>query len=209
LQKKVYQYTPSPENEAYIISLRSISGYYGLSLEEKFREFHMKITAGLGTFEQYNWMGMGNAASADRGTGEPLAPNFSPTSGTANDDIGSIFASLSKLELERFAAGVITDICLKSPEATENHLIDILNTFIHSKGGMMTFAIGDKDTYQQIYEEVKSAYNTMSPEETREILKKHAHVNVRIGGWQTPFITLPLSHMENYIQRPAGYPNNK
>jgi formate C-acetyltransferase len=34
-------------------------------------------------------------------------------------------------------------------------------------------------------------------------LAKYAGINVRIGGWQTPFITLPLDHMENYIKRPV------
>ncbi len=203
--KKVYQYTPSQEDEAYIIGLRSISGYYGLCLEEKFREFHMKITAGLGTFEQYNWVGLGNAASADRGTGKPLAPNFSPTSGTVTEGIGGIFATLSKLGLDRFAAGVITDICLNTTEANDKHLIDLLSTFIESKGGMMTLAIGDKKLYQEIYDEVKKAHASKSEEETIAILKKYAHVNVRIGGWQTPFITLPMSHMENYIQRSARF----
>jgi hypothetical protein len=26
---------------------------------------------------------------------------------------------------------------------------------------------------------------------------------VRVGGWNAPFITLPLVHMENYINRPV------
>jgi len=41
------------------------------------------------------------------------------------------------------------------------------------------------------------------PEETIKMLEPYSHINVRIGGWQTPFITLPLSHMENYVRRPV------
>ena len=200
--KKVYQDKPKTSEEAYIISLRSISGYYGLSLEEKFGEFNMKITAGLGTFEQYNWMGRGNSASADRLKSEPLAPNFSPVSGTATSGIGGMLSLLNNLELDRFAAGVITDTCLEVEDASVEHLTSLLKTFINYKGGMMTLAIGNPQIYREIYEQTFAIQNLENIEKTREVLKKYAHVNVRIGGWQTPFITLPKSHMENYIQRP-------
>ena len=202
--KKVYQDKPSVEKLPYIVGLRSISGYYGLSLEEKFGEFNMKITAGLGTFEQYNWMGLGNAASADRLRGQPLAPNFSPVSGTAVEGIGGIFGSLKKFSLNRFAAGVITDTCLEKSQANEKHLVGLLGAFIVSEGAMMTLAIGDREIYREIYEQTVAAQKMNSTEKTEELLKQYAHVNVRIGGWQTPFITLPVSHMENYVQRPVN-----
>jgi formate C-acetyltransferase len=202
--KRVYQYKPRSEEERrHLVGLRSISGYYGLSLEEKFGKFNMVVTSGLGTFEQYNWMGRGNAASADRLNGEPLAPNYSPVSGTATAGIGGIFASLDKMHLERFAAGVITDTCLEQSEASKDLLEGLLKNFVDYKGGMMTLAIGDKELYQTIYEQTLAAQKMSSEEETLKLLKKYANVNVRIGGWQTPFITLPTSHMENYILRPV------
>jgi len=202
--KKVFQDKPSKEEESYIVGLRSIAGYYGKSLEEKFGDFNMMITAGLGTFEQYNWMGKGNAASADRLRAMPLAPNFSPVSGTAKAGIGGVWSTLSKLELERFAAGVITDTCLETKASDLGHLSDLLQGFIKYGGGMMTLAIGDKELYTKIYKDARASIEENSTEETIELLKKYADINVRIGGWQTPFITLPLSHMENYIERPVG-----
>lgn len=203
--KKVYQDKPEDDERSYIVGLRSISGYYGLSLDEKFRQnFNMKVTAGLGTFEQYNWQGRGNAASADRLSGEPVAPNFSPVSGTADQGFGGLFGSLEKFELERFAGGVITDTCLETcdPEKEKKKLNGIISSFVESKGAMMTMAIGDKEIYREIYEQTLAAQKMGAAEKTREMLKEYAHVNVRIGGWQTPFITLPVSHMENYVQRP-------
>jgi len=202
--KRVFQDKPKEDEMAEIVSLRSISGYYGLSLEEKFGEFNMKITAGLGTFEQYNWMGRESAASADREKGAPLAPNFTPVSGTATQGLGGILGSLSKCHLERFAAGVITDTCLEVEQADIHHLADLVQTFIKYKGGMMTLAIGDRNLYQEIYDKTRIAQELNSTERYNELLKEYAGVNVRIGGWQTPFITLPLSHMANYVDRPTG-----
>lgn len=200
--KKVYEQKPSKEDKDRILALRSISGYYGLSLEEKFNNFDMKVTCGLGTFEQYNWMGMGNSASADRLKGQPLAPNFSPVSGTLRQNFGNLFNTLYRLGLDRFAGGVITDTCLESDDASEENLYSIVSNFIEFEGAMMTMAIGNKDLYEQIYDEVMEADSLNDMDRVKEILKKYAHVNVRIGGWQTPFVTLPKSHMLNYIDRP-------
>lgn len=183
---------------------RSIAGYYGDSLEKRFGSFNMMISAGLGTFEQYNWSGKGNSASADRLRGEPLAPNFSPVPGTVYNGLAGINATLSQMNLERFAGGVITDMCLSDgQEYSVQDLASILNGFISDRGAMMTFTIGDRDLYTQIYQEVVSAQKINDESVTESLLKKYADINVRIGGWQTPFVTLPFSHMENYIQRPV------
>lgn len=201
--KRVYEDAPKPEDRQTIIGIRSISGYYGYSLEEKFGDFNMHITAGLGTFEQYNWMGRASAASADRAKGAPIAPNFSPVSGTASQGMGGILQTVSKCGLERFAAGSITDTCLEVGQADINHLADLVQTFIKYKGGMMTLAIGDKELYQEIYDKAIVAQQLNSEEKYKQLLREYADVNVRIGGWQTPFITLPLSHMANYVERPT------
>lgn len=200
--KMVFQDKPFKDEETNIIALRSIAGYYGLSLEEKFGEFNMHITAGLGTFEQYNWMGRGNSASADRRASQPLAPNFSPTSGTISNGLASVFASMSTLGLDRFAAGVITDTCLNTDDASDDHLMGVIDTFLKYGGSMMTFAIGNQEKYKEIYSKAKLAYESDSTNDNMMLLKEYADINVRIGGWQTPFITLPLSHMKNYIDRP-------
>jgi len=201
--KATFQNKPEEDKKNEIIARRSISGYYGKSLEERFGFFNMMISAGLGTFEQYNWSGKGNAASADRLRGEPLAPNFSPVSGTVHNGIAGITETLGKLSLERFAGGVITDMCVEKPSNPQGELEGILEAFIEAKGGMMTLTIGDKELYTKIYQEIIAAQKVNSPELTQQMLKQYAHVNVRIGGWQTPFVTLPFSHMKNYIHRPV------
>ncbi|NDV58723.1 pyruvate formate lyase family protein [Bacteroides sp. 519] len=199
--KKLFQ-DDVPEREwRKIASLRALAGYYGLPLGKKFN-IKMKITAGIGTFEQYNWQGRGVAASANRLDGMPIAPNFSPVPGTVHQGIMGTMNSLSKFKLERFAAGVITDICLNDESVNDKIVEQVLNEFIHKYGAMMTVAIGTTDKYKEIYEAAKEA-STLPEAEAAALLAKYAGVNVRIGGWQTPFITLPLDHMENYIKRPV------
>lgn len=198
--KMLFQDVASEKDWRRIASLRALAGYYGLPLGMTF-DIKMKITAGLGTFEQYNWQGRGIAASANRLNGMPIAPNFSPVPGTAYDGIMGILGSLSEFKLNRFAAGVITDLCLDEQQATLDIVREIVRLFISKQGGMMTLVIGTQDLYQEIYEiAVKAA--DLPEDKSSALLARYAGVNVRIGGWQTPFITLPLDHMLNYIKRP-------
>lgn len=198
--KKLFQ-DDAPEKEwRKIASLRAMAGYYGLPLGKAY-DIKMKITAGLGTFEQYNWQGRGAAASANRLNGMPIAPNFSPVPGTVHAGIMGVMNSLSKFKLERFAAGTITDICLNDETASPEIVGQIIHEFINKYGAMMTVAIGTEKKYKEIYEAAKKAVDMPEPEAAK-VLAFYADVNVRIGGWQTPFITLPIDHMENYIKRP-------
>lgn len=199
--KKLFQDKADETEWRKIASLRSLAGYYGLPLGMTYN-IKMKITAGMGTFEQYNWQGRGAAASANRLDGAPIAPNFSPVPGTAHAGIMGTMESLSKLHLDRFAAGTITDICLQDESINIYTVENIVKTFIEKKGAMMTIAIGTAEKYQEIYEAAKKAIN-MPEDKAVKLLAQYADVNVRIGGWQTPFITLPLIHMENYIKRPV------
>lgn len=202
--KKIFQ-DDVPESEwRRINGLRELAGYYGLPLGVT-HDIKMKVTAGLGTFEQYHWQGKAVAASANRSCGAPLAPNFSPVPGTTNNGAMGVMDSLSKFRLKRFAAGVITDICLESDIATPDIIQNIISTFVEKHGGMLTMTIGTTKLYEEIYEATKDALK--DPEKAASILKSYAGVNVRIGGWQTPFVTLPLSHMENYIKRPTKVNN--
>lgn len=133
-----------PEREwRKVAALRSLAGYYGLPLGMTY-DIRMKITAGLGTFEQYNWQGRGMAASANRLDGMPIAPNFSPVPGTINQGIMGTISSLSKFNLNRFAAGVITDICLKDENVTPEVAEQVVREFVGRGGGMMTMAIGNR-----------------------------------------------------------------
>lgn len=199
--KKLFQ-DEAPEREwRRIASLRALAGYYGLPLGMTFN-IKMKITAGFGTFEQYNWQGRSAAASPNRLTGMPIAPNFSPVPGTTHAGIMGVINSLSKFRLERFAAGTITDICLEEENTTPEIISEILWDFIRKYGAMMTIAVGSSEKYKEIYEAVKESMH-MDGAKAAQKLAPYANINVRIGGWQTPFITLPLDHMENYIKRPV------
>lgn len=198
--KKLFQDKADETEWRKIASLRSLAGYYGLPLGMTYN-IKMKITAGMGTFEQYNWQGRGAAASANRLEGAPIAPNFSPVPGTVHSGIMGTIESLSKLRLDRFAAGTITDICLQDESINHDTVTNIVKAFIEKRGAMMTVAIGTTEKYKEIYEAARKAVE-MPEDKAAKLLAQYADVNVRIGGWQTPFITLPLIHMENYIKRP-------
>lgn len=203
--KMLFQDVASEKDWRHIASLRALAGYYGLPLGMTF-DIKMKITAGLGTFEQYNWQGRGIAASANRLNGTPIAPNFSPVPGTVYDGIVGTLDSLSQFNLRRFAAGVITDLCLDEQQANLEVVREVVRRFISKQGGMMTLAIGTQDLYQEIYETAVKAAD-LPEDKSSALLSRYAGVNVRIGGWQTPFITLPLDHMQNYIKRPVEMEN--
>jgi formate C-acetyltransferase len=188
---------PKGDKDPQVLALRAIAGYYGNALQTTLPDFDLKFTAGMGTFEQYNWQGAGNAASAARNTGDPLAPNFTPSSGTWHTSPSYLFEMFSQLGMDRFAAGVITDICLASSTMLEQ----TLKTFIAKRGGMLSVTIASEQ-YQEIYEIAKATDMIADPKAASEKLLKYADIMVRVGGWNAPFITLPLVHMENYINRP-------
>jgi len=187
------------DKDPQVWALRAIAGYYGKALQTTLPGFDLKFTAGMGTFEQYNWQGAGNAASASRNTGDPLAPNFTPASGTWHTTPSYLFEMFSSLGLNRFAAGVITDICITSGLMLEQ----TLKTFISKQGGMLSVTIASKQ-YQEIYEIAKATDMIADPKAASDKLLKYADIMVRVGGWNAPFITLPLVHMENYINRPVA-----
>jgi formate C-acetyltransferase len=190
---------PKGDKDPQVWALRAIAGYYGKALQTTLPGFDLKFTAGMGTFEQYNWQGAGNAASAARNTGDPLAPNFTPASGTWHTTPSYLFEMFNSLGLNRFAAGVITDICLTSGLMLEK----TLKTFILKNGGMLSVTIASKQ-YQEIYEIAKATDMIADPKAASDKLLKYADIMVRVGGWNAPFITLPLVHMENYINRPVA-----
>lgn len=198
LARRVFM-DPKGNSDKNIIALRAIAGYYGPAIQTFLPNFDLKFTAGLGTFEQYNWQGAGNAASASRNSGDPLAPNFTPTTGTWKSNPSVLLNSFKDFHLERFAAGVITDMCLDPQLPVEN----VVKKFIKDGGGMLTITIASAQ-YQEIYELAKAANAIENKEVASEKFMKYADIMVRVGGWNAPFVTLPLSHMENYINRPIS-----
>jgi len=189
------------DGDPKIEAMRAIAGYYGNSMQSIFPDFNLKFTAGLGTFEQYNWQGAGNAASASRNAGEPLAPNFSPVSGTWNKGVGNLLEGFKEIGLDRFAGGVVTDICLDEIHNNSDILASILHKFVDDKGGMLTITTGSKEKFQEIYKLAKATAQMEDRKAASDMLGKYSDIVVRVGGWNAPFITLPLVHMENYVKR--------
>jgi formate C-acetyltransferase len=200
--KMVFQNTET-EDCKNTAALRNLAGFADFS-GKKTDELKIKFTVGLGAFEQYDWQGRGIAACADRRRGEALAPNFSPVPGTLYSGIAGLLSSLRHLELERFAGGVITDICLDGGYGINQEVIfKLLKKAIDDRAGMITVTIGSEEIYREIYEKVLATQKMRNRKDAYRLLAPYACINVRIGGWQTPFITLPISHMENYIRRPV------
>lgn len=200
LADKIFLKKPDTSEEVNIKRLRKLAGYYGDALEELFgKDFNIRFTAGCGTFEQYTLQGSGIAGCADRDRGEPLAPNFSPVPGTVKNGIGHVISGFKDLNLARFAAGVMTDLSLLEEYGDENVLYSLIEEFINEKGCMLTLSLGDSKLYKRIYE--ISCLAEAGDKNAREELKKYAHINVRVGGWQAPFITMSLGQQYNYIKR--------
>ncbi len=206
LADKVYLKKPTtPSEEINVRRLRELAGYYGQALEELLgKDFNIRFTAGCGTFEQYTLQGSGIAGCADRYRGEPLASNFSPVPGTVKNGIGHVLSTFKNLDLSRFAAGVMTDLSLAEEYSDEEILYSLISEFIEENGCMLTLSLGDSELYNKIYE--LSCLADAGDKNAREELKKYAHINVRVGGWQAPFITMSLEQQKNYIKRvlPAG-----
>lgn len=195
----------SEKEKAEILRLRKICGYFGNSLQNKFgKDFNIRFTAGCGTFEQYPLQGLGIVASPDRNSNDPLAPNLSPYPGTVQKPTAHILESLKALNLNKLAAGAITDLCIDYKANNVEHIAGIINKFIESDGNMMTLAIGDKEEYQKIYELSVTASNSSDKEASKaayEKLEQYKHVNVRVGGWQAPFVSMSLDQQKSYILR--------
>jgi formate C-acetyltransferase len=197
-----------PGEERYVRRLRYIAGYFGESFQEKFGPgFNIKFTAGCGTFEQYPLQGAGIAGSADRSAGAPLAPNFSPPPGTADRGIGNLLASFRGLGLDRMGAGVITDICLDESYNDPEVILGIIEQFIENRGNMLTLMIGSRADYETMYELSLAATKMADRREAVKKLEEYIGINVRVGGWHAPFVTMSLDQQENYINRPANAGN--
>jgi len=195
----------SEEEKIKILRLRRICGYYGDSLQHRLgKDFNIRFTAGCGTFEQYPLQGIGIVASANRDSNDPLAPNISPYPGTVAKPAGHILESLRALNMKRLAAGAVTDLCIDYKMNNEEYILGIINKFINSEGSMMTLTIGNKEEYQTIYQLSVAASNTEDKEVSKaafEKLEQYKHINVRVGGWQAPLISMSLEQQKNYILR--------
>ncbi len=210
LAEEIFLYPIKDGQEKRIKSLRALAGYAGKSLKEEFgKDFNINITAGMGTFELFDIFGGGNAASADRDkAGDPIARNFAPMAGSTKFSIGHLLSSFKNLGLDRFAGGVITDLCLEEADLADNGekiIASILENFMKHGGNMMSITVSDREELKHIYNLCEDYRN--GDEYSGKELKKYERVNVRVGGFQMPFITLPQQMQLTYIERPmsAGF----
>ena len=192
-----------PQKEAIqILRLRRIAGYFGPALEEKFGpEFNIRFTVGCGTFEQYPLQGMGIVASSDRNSGDPLVANFSPAPGSIDTPAAHVLEWLGKLQMNLLSAGAITDLCIDEDSSSVEYIEALLSKFVNFGGNMMTLTIGKREEFQKIYELAVAASKMEDKTAAYASLEKYKHINVRVGGWQAPFISMSLAQMENYINR--------
>jgi len=199
LAEYIFLDKPSGCEARKVNSLKSLAGYEGLSMKERFGEnFDILFTAGSGTFGQYASMGRGVAASADgRKRNEPVAPNCSPTSGSVKNGIGHIFSSVNRLHLDKFGAGVVVDLCIEQ-KADTSYLDSILDSFINLGGNILTLAVSKLETLQEAYEMCKQVRTGKEPIEK---LAPYSSISVRVGGWNAPFISLPDEQQDDYMKR--------
>lgn len=77
----------------------------------------IKIPVGIGTFENYAALGRNLSASPDgRGSGEALAPNYSPTPGIDVNGPTAVIKSATRPDLMRYFCGCPLDISLNANE---------------------------------------------------------------------------------------------
>ena len=207
LAQEVFLYPAKKGEEERIKSMRALAGYAGKSLKEEFGEnFMIHITAGMGTFELFDIFGGGNAACADRSkAGDPISRNFAPMVGTTKFSIGHLLSSFKTLGLNRFAGGVITDICLEERDLKKNGpeiVKSVIQHFMQNEGNMMTITISDKKLLETIYNLCEK--NRKGDQAAKKELKKYEHVSVRVGGFQMPYVTLPPAMQLSYIDRPMS-----
>lgn len=210
LAREVFLYPPQKGDEERIVSMRALAGYAGKSLKEEFGDdFIIHITAGMGTFELFDIFGGGNAACADRAkAGDPIARNFAPMVGTTNFSIGHLISSFKTLGLNRFAGGVITDLCLEEKDLEKNGpaiIQSVIRHFMMNEGNMMTITISDKKLLNTVYDLCEK--NRNGDEAAKKELKKYEHISVRVGGFQMPYVTLPPAMQLSYIDRPMSPEN--
>lgn len=201
LADKVFLTIPETSKEVARVSmLRQMAGYAGVSMKERFgKDFNITFTAGCGTFAQYVFLGQDCAASADgRLKDQPVAPNFSPTSGTALTGVGGVLDSLCHLGLERFGLGVIIDLCFEKETASPELFMEVIRKFRENKGSIITMTVVDHEKIKEIY---SLCNQVRDKEKDTNVLSSYNDISVRVGGWNGPFVALTKKQQEDYLMR--------
>jgi len=199
LCEKIFLTKPAEADADRIDALRNLAGYSGESMKERYGDdFQIIFTCGSGTFGQYASMGKGVAASADgRFQNAAITPNCSPVSGTVKYGVGHIFKSISKMGLDRFAAGVMTDICLDDGHTIKD-LSNMLREFSRNNGSLMSLSLANPN----LLKEVKALCDDVrAGKKEHSVLDPYAYLSVRVGGWNAPFVTFTQEQQQDYLNR--------
>jgi len=183
-----------------ITSLRALCGYEGPSMRARFgKSFDLKFTVGCGTFGQYAFMGLGVNASAEaRNANDPLAPNCSPVPGTVAGGVGNLLASTAKLGLDRFAAGVVYDVCLDAAPDNAAFIEQMVGAFAKNGGNIMTVSVANQNELKTIAD---LCADVRAGKAQPDVLEPHSQLCVRVGGWNAPFVTFTAAQQQNYLNR--------
>jgi len=188
-----------PKERLRIENLRNLVGYSGSSMQARFgQRFRIVFTRGAGTFGQYAFMGLGCAASADgRLADAPVAPNCSPASGTMVHGAGAVLASAGSLACDRFAAGLVVDLCL-DPSGDANYVERVIEEVLRNRCNIVTVSIASREELQQAFDLCEQVRANTVP---ASALAPYAHLGVRVGGWNAPFISFTRAQQLDYLKR--------
>lgn len=155
----------------------------------------MKFMPGIGTFSWYIAVGNGTGASADgRMFAEPVASNFSPSTGAMAKGITGALLSFCKMNLDVIPLGSPLDLGLssqyvKGDEGTVR-IMGLMKSFTELGGNLLTISVADTETLRDAQKH---------PEKYRDL-------RVRMGGWSAYFTMLSKEQQEHHIRKSeAGF----
>ncbi len=148
------------------------------------------ITFGVGTFEQFVYLGRRSGASADgRRSRAPVSCNLSPSPGAAGEGPTAAIRSYTRLPVGRMSCGSPLDLVLSTGFVGGapglDRLVALVRAFVELGGNILTVTVADVDTLREAQR---------SPEQ-------HRNLRVRVGGWQAYFVALDREHQEHVIAR--------
>jgi formate C-acetyltransferase len=105
---------------------------------------------------------------------------------------------MKNLGLDRFGAGVMLDICLDKQDTTQEKIVEVYKKFLRCNGSIMSLTIVGNETIKKVYQ---LCNDVRDGKKDPAVLHEFAGLNVRVGGWNGPFITLTKAHQEDYLKR--------
>jgi len=163
------------------------------AIDEKHSE--MKFMPGIGTFSWYIAVGNGTGASADgRLMAEPVASNFSPSTGAMEKGITGALNSFCKMNLDVMPLGSPLDLGLASQyvkgEGGTVRMMGLMKSFLELGGNLLTISVVDTETLRD---------SQKHPENYKDL-------RVRMGGWSAYFTMLSPQQQEFHIRKSqAGF----